>query len=404
MSLCINPQCQKIENSDTNLFCHSCGSELLIDGRYRVQRLLGQGGFGLTYEILDLHSQPKVLKILTDNHPKYVELFQQEARVLETMNHPGIPKLDLDGYFTYYLQNNPEPLHCIAMEKVEGLNLEEYLFKRGNKPIAHKRALRWLAELALILERVHDLNFFHRDIKPSNIMLKANGCLVLIDFGTAREISETYIQKQSSGEITGVISSGYTPVEQMRGKAVKQSDFYALGNTMIYLLTALNPLEFYNAAKDKIEWSTAVDNIPIQFVRLIDSMTSSFSGDRPANARDIFQEIVKIDSSLQSVENYWLNLPNNTYTSQSSIDRLERASISPDNVEPRSTKPTLAVAPEFVNKCRQELADFIGPMASIICDRTLANNPHISNSEFVLALAAKILNPEDSQEFKKRLL
>ncbi|MCC0176321.1 serine/threonine protein kinase [Waterburya agarophytonicola K14] len=404
MSLCINPRCEKSENSDTMLFCQSCHSELLIDGRYRVQRLVGQGGFGLTYEVLDLNSRPKVLKVLTDNHPKYVELFQQEARVLEIMDHPGIPKIDLNGYFTYYLQGIPEPLHCIAMEKIEGLDLEEYLAQRGNKPISHKRALRWLAELSLILEQVHKFNFFHRDIKPSNIMLKANGCLVLIDFGTARQVSDTYIHKQSEGLITGIVSSGYTPIEQMRGKAVKQSDFYALGGTMIFLLTACNPLDFYNSFADKFEWSQAVENVSPKFVNLIDSMVSSFPADRPQNARDIFQEIVKIDSSLQSVENYWIE-PSKNSSSQvtSSFSQIPVASYN-INYSAQPKPIDRRIPSDFVDRCRHELAEFIGPMAGIICNQTLSNNPGLSSSEFVLALATKISDSQDAQKFKQHLL
>jgi serine/threonine protein kinase len=64
MSVCINPECKKIHNSDTLIFCQQCGSELLLDGRYRVIKELGQGGFGTTYEILDLNSRPWVLKVL----------------------------------------------------------------------------------------------------------------------------------------------------------------------------------------------------------------------------------------------------------------------------------------------------------------------------------------------------
>ena len=400
MGLCINPQCQKLQNSDTLLFCGGCGSELLIDGRYRVQRLLGQGGFGLTYQVLDLNSKPKVLKVLTDNHPKYVELFRQEARVLEIMNHPGIPRIDLNGYFTYYPQDAKEPLHCIVMEKIEGLNLEEYLLKRGNRPI-----LRWLAELSLILEQVHSLNFFHRDIKPSNIMLKANGCLVLIDFGTARQVSDSYIEKQSAGLITGVVSSGYTPIEQMRGKAVKQSDFYALGGTMIFLLTASSPLEFYNSQKDKIEWSKAVDNISPEFASLIDSMISSFPINRPKNAREIFQEILKIDSSLHTVENYWKKASNDPFFQGEATNNVL---VSTNNIiaakldSPKQIKQQ--VSAEFVTRSRQELAEFIGPMASIVCNRTLAKNPYLSTSELVQALAQKIPDSQDAQKFKNKLL
>ena len=82
------------------MFCSSCGSELLLEARYRVMRLLGQGGCGKTFEVSDRDGTPKVLKILINNHPKYVELFQREALVLSQLNHPGIPLVESDAYFT----------------------------------------------------------------------------------------------------------------------------------------------------------------------------------------------------------------------------------------------------------------------------------------------------------------
>ncbi len=411
MSFCINPQCQKPNNSDTYLFCTSCGSELLIDGRYRVLELLGQGGFGLTYHVLDLDSRSKVLKVLTDNHPKYVELFQQEAQVLEKMDHPGIPKLDLDGYFTYLPKDREEPMHCIAMEKIEGLNLEEYLQKRGNRPIQQKRLLRWLAELSLILEQVHNLDFFHRDIKPSNIMLRAEGSLVLIDFGTVRQLSKSYIDKQAAGLVTGVISTGYTPMEQMKGKAVKQSDFYALGGTMIFLLTARNPLEFYNSQTGKMEWRYRVENISPPFANLIDCMMAPLAAERPKTAREIFREIIQLDSSLVSLKD-WLQPPtsssfqanstsNNTFASKRSL-ASKRFPTNTNRAVSDSTERNLS--PEFVHQCRRELAEFIGPIATIICDRTLAHNPYLSKSEFVRALAERIPESQSSQQFQQKLL
>ena len=406
---CINPQCQKPNNSNTYLFCQSCGSELLIDGRYRVLELLGEGGFGLTYHVLDLDSRPKVLKVLTDNHPKYVELFQQEAQVLEKMDHPGIPKIDLGGYFTYLSRDREEPMHCIVMEKIEGLNLEEYLEKRGNRPIQQKRALRWLAELSLILEQVHSLDFFHRDIKPNNIMLRTNGSLVLIDFGTVRQLSKSYIDKQAAGLVTGIISSGYTPIEQMQGKAVKQSDFYALGGTMIFLLTGCNPFEFYNPQTEKIEWHDEVEKISPPFANLIDQMMAPLSAERPKTAREIFQKIIQIDPSLNSIED-WLQPPtsssfqanstsNNTFASKRSF-----ASNRFPTSRAASGRTESNLSSAFVHQCRRELAEFIGPIATTICDRTLANNPYLSNSEFVRALAELIPDFQSSQKFQQKLL
>ena len=429
MSLCINPQCKQQHNSDSTIFCSSCGSELLIDGRYRVVRELGHGGFGTAYEALDFNYRPWVLKVLTDNHPKYVELFQQEAEFLSVLNHSGIPKIDLDGYFTYFPEGREEPLHCLVMEKIEGLDLEEYIKQRGDRPIKFRRALRWLAELTLILESVHQNNFFHRDIKPSNIMLKANGCLVLIDFGTVREVTQSYINKKASGDITGVVSHGYTPIEQMRGKAAFQSDFYALGGTMIFLLTAQNPSNFYDYSDDKFDWYRAATDIPPQFVDLIDRMTAFSPVKRPATAREIFNQAVAIDSSLQILDE------DNTSTTQTrsgfanaSESYPEKVSITPEQsspitpqqsspitpqqsspITPQQSSPitpqqSSLITPEFIEHCRLELAQYIGPMASIICKRAIRENPNISQAELCMALAKTISDPQQAKDFQRRLI
>ena len=73
---------------------------------------------------------------------------------------------------------------------------------------------------------VHEQNYFHRDIKPSNIMLRSNGHLALIDFGTAREATTTYYFAHQQHQVTGINSPGYTPNEQINYQAVPQSDFF----------------------------------------------------------------------------------------------------------------------------------------------------------------------------------
>ena len=391
MSLCINPQCEKQDNSDSTIFCHGCGSELLLDGRYRVVCELGQGGFGTAYEAMDFNSRSWVLKVLTDNHPKYVELFHQEAKILDILNHSGIPKIDLDGYFTYFPNGSEEPLHCLVMEKIEGLNLAEYIKQRGDRPIKPKRALRWLAELILILEQVHQRNFFHRDIKPSNIMLKVNGCLVLIDFGTVREITKSYINKKEVGDITGVVTHGYTPIEQMRGKAVFQSDFYALGGTMVFLLTAQNPSNFYDFSDDKFYWHQAAENVLPEFANLIDRMMAFSPTHRPANTREIFNEIVAIDPSLQVLDEHF----------NTSVSDLKPVVAKTQVISSLSNS---TITPEFIERCRLELASYIGPMANIICKRTVRQNPNVSKIELCQALAKTISNPQQAKDFQQRLI
>ncbi|MFN3394868.1 MAG: protein kinase domain-containing protein, partial [Candidatus Thermochlorobacter sp.] len=88
-------------------------------------------------------------------------LFEQEARVLTQLNHPGIPKGN--GYFTFIPKNSNEPLHCLVMEYISGQDLNEWLALRENQPIPESLAIEWLRQLVTILHQVHQQKFFHRD-------------------------------------------------------------------------------------------------------------------------------------------------------------------------------------------------------------------------------------------------
>ncbi len=298
MSLCINPHCSKPDNSNNVLFCQACGSELLLEGCYRTIKLLGQGGFGRTYEVIDVHSNSqRVLKVLIRNEPKAVELFQREAEVLKVLNHPGIPKVEEGDYFIYFPRASQEPLHCLVMEKIEGMDLYEYMKQREYRPIKEKLAVQWLKKIVEILQLVHDKNFFHRDIKPPNIMLRANGQLVLIDFGAVREATKTYYFAQQQGQVTGVISVGYTPNEQMNGQAIPQSDFFALGRTFVFLLTGKEPTDpaIFDSYNDELHWKSIALDISPKFGDLIDRMMARLPSQRPADTREILQSISQIE-------------------------------------------------------------------------------------------------------------
>ena len=307
MSLCINPNCHKPDDPDNtrNRFCENCGSDLLLHGRYRVTRLLSdKSGFGKIYESEE-QGTPEILKVLKENlnsDAKAVELFKQEAEVLGQLSHPGIPKVD--GYFPYQTRNGP-PLHCIVMEKIEGSNLEEWMETRGNHPISEHVAIAWLKQLTVLLKLVHDKNYLHRDIKPSNVMLRPNGQLVLIDFGTAREVTKTYLAKIGSGQgITAIVSSGYTAPEQANGEARAQSDFYALGRTFVFLLTGQYPNTMYDARTDQLNWRSHTSGISPGLLNLIDWLIGHNPNQRPANAQAILDRIAELESQpgLSAVE------------------------------------------------------------------------------------------------------
>lgn len=268
-----------------------------------MRLLSDKSGFGKIYEASE-GGTPKILKVLKENlnsDTKAVELFKQEAEVLGQLPHPGIP--DVDGYFPYRSRTGI-PLHCIVMEKIEGSNLEEWMEARGNQPISEQQAIAWLKQLAVLLKLVHDKQYLHRDIKPSNVMLRTppyqggvvGGQLVLIDFGTAREVTRTYLAKIGSGQgITAIVSSGYTAPEQANGEARAQSDFYSLGRTFVFLLTGRYPNTMYDARTDELNWRSHTSGISLGLLNLIDWLMASNPHQRPANAQQILQRLEELE-------------------------------------------------------------------------------------------------------------
>ena len=300
MSLCINPGCPRPDHPDNGeaLSCQACGTTLRLQDRYRVMRLLStESGFGVVYEAYE-RSQPKILKVLRSdraNVPKVLSLFQHEAAVLSRLRHLGVPFVDDQGYFIVTPGDGGEPLHCIVMEKIEGLNLKQWMRQQGNHPIREDLARRWLTELTEILQQVHENSYFHRDIKPDNIMIRNSGELALVDFGAAREMTQTYLAQVSQGDggVTAISSVGYTPPEQEYGQAVPQSDFYALGRTFIYLLTGKQPTDkdLYDSLRNRFEWRSHAGHISESLADLLDSMIALRVVDRPGTAAEILERL-----------------------------------------------------------------------------------------------------------------
>ncbi|NES81263.1 MAG: protein kinase, partial [Moorea sp. SIO2B7] len=327
MSYCINPYCLQPDDPGNvnNRICRNCGSQLLLQGRYQVMRLLSDSsGFGKVYEAYE-GAKPKILKVLKLKHndnERAVELFKQEAEVLSQLNHPGIPKVEEDGYFQFIPRDSIKPLYCIIMEKIEGLNLTQWMEQQGNHPISEKQAFNWLKQLVEILNIVHKKNFFHRDIKPQNIMIRSRGQLVLIDFGTAREMTNTYLAQIGSTEgITRILSAGYTPPEQEKGYAIPQSDFYALGRTFVYLLTGKNITNsyIYDPLTDKLCWHQYAPNISNILVDLIDKMIATQAINRPKNTEEILNSLEEIERKYSQNE----DLPPPAYNNFENSTELE---------------------------------------------------------------------------------
>ncbi|MFM6197540.1 MAG: protein kinase domain-containing protein, partial [Dolichospermum sp.] len=165
-----------------------------------------------------------------------------------------------------------------------------------NRPISEVQAIAWLKQLLEIIALVHNQKYLHRDIKPSNIMIRPDGQLVLIDFGTAREITKTYLV--NGGGITAISSSGYSPLEQMRGQAIPQSDFFALGRTFVFLLTGYQPGELYDHNLNILKWRHHANHISPLLLDLIDWLMSTQVNQRPSNTQEIYKKLAEIEYQI----------------------------------------------------------------------------------------------------------
>lgn len=312
---CINPLCEQRQNLDNAEFCLSCGSPLVINNRIRLikpLRELEENPFVYNeiFEVEDAGTEwipgPKrrVMKIIRWSSPKLVRLVEREALALQSIHHPNIPQTyGEEDFFTYSIENSPFKFRCLLMDKIEGEDLEEWI--NSHPPISQAVALDWLRQLVEILDIVHHTEFFHRDIKPSNIILQPDGQLSLVDFGTARPINETYLAKVSASggtdrtigqyEITTVVSHFYTPLEQIRGKAVPQSDFYALGRTMVRLVTGIKLMDLpVDRNADRLIWRNKAPQIDKPLADLIDNLIARNPVNRPQTTGMILEQLKKI--------------------------------------------------------------------------------------------------------------
>jgi serine/threonine-protein kinase len=235
--------CTHTGNPPANLFCIHCGQPLVpvqkVIHQYQVLRTLGQGGMGTTYLAWDkggcIKGRPSLLVLKEMNADmaqvaKAQELFEREARTLKSLSHSGIPK-----YYNFFVEGGKKYL---AMELIHGQDLEQRVLVSG--PVAPPQAIDWMIQTCDILDYIHSCNppLIHRDIKPANLMVRhRDNQVVVLDFGAVKEIG--------TAPGTRIGAEGYSSPEQDRGNPVTQSDLYAIGPTLIFLLTGVMPLKFY---------------------------------------------------------------------------------------------------------------------------------------------------------------
>ncbi|MGD1804824.1 ABC transporter substrate-binding protein [Dapis sp. BLCC M126] len=363
----------------------------ILQDRYQAIQLLGDCGFGQTWEVDDSGTR-KIMKILQvpkaiddEEMEQVISLFEQEANVLTQLHDVGLPEVEPEAYFIESTEDIG-PLHCLVMEKIEGINLSDWLKQNHhNQPIEEEQAIAWLTQLVEIISKLHQYHCIHRDIKPTNIILRTStaqnqnntiaqqivsdnlsqsnqvesknretkvenlspisltsknvvqlrnntktlrategdksevenkknhtanqqdsqkqdwGQLALIDFGATRQITETYLRQVEGKDVTGIISLGYTSPEQYEGKVTRQSDLFAIGRTLVYLLTAENPTKLpTDPQTGTLIWRDHATQISKTLADLIDEMMTNLPQCRPQTTEDILERLAECKQQVET--------------------------------------------------------------------------------------------------------
>lgn len=277
----------------------------LQHGTYRIERVLGQGGFGITYLATDLNLDRKVVikeffpkdycdrdkatsqvTLGTSNTAELVKRlktkFLKEARNIARFDHPNIIRI-----FSAFEENNTA---YYVMEYIEGESLSEMVKRNG--PLTEKRALAYIEKVGGALEYVHARKINHLDVKPANIMVRrSDDRPILIDFGLSK-------QYDSEGNQTSTMapgfSHGYAPMEQYNEGGVKgfspQTDLYSLAATLYYLLSGVRPPQATRLIEEQL---TFPSDIPAY---LVGPISKAMSSARPNRHESIGKFLKEIDS------------------------------------------------------------------------------------------------------------
>ena len=250
----------------------------LQNGRIKIVRQLAFGGLSAIYLAQESEKEMVVVKeaVVPSNadeqaRAKAAELFEREAHLLVKLDHPHIAKV-----YDHFAE---EGRNYMILEYIRGQDLRQLIKQNG--PQSEQIVLHWMKQIASILNYLHTQNppIIHRDLTPDNLVRKEDDTITLIDFGAANEFVGT-----ATGTLVG--KQAYIAPEQLRGKANLESDIYAFGGTMYFLLTGKDP-EALMSSHPKL----LVPEISDDLDALVALCTEMEACDRPKSTADLVQII-----------------------------------------------------------------------------------------------------------------
>lgn len=270
----------------------------LLAQRYRIVRLLGQGGFGMTYLAQDTHRPGEPLCVVKQLRPLAHgesfaiarRLFNTEAETLEKLGtHDQIPRL-----LAYFEQ---EQQFYLVQEYIAGDSLTEEL--RPGQPLSEPQMLNLVISILKVLAFVHANRVIHRDVKPENIIRRASDRkLVLIDFGIVKCLEATLNPENiTRNQTVSVGTMGYAPIEQCLGQPVFSSDIYAVGVIALQALTGQPPEQFnLDPDQGELDWRAQLgsNGVSPDTAAVLDKMVRQHCKERYACIANVLRDIAQI--------------------------------------------------------------------------------------------------------------
>jgi serine/threonine protein kinase len=366
---------------------------------YRIERLLGVGGFGLTYLALDQNLNLKVAlkeympgelalraadQSITPSSGEATEgfvwgkrRFLDESRTLASFRHPNIVRV-----MRFFEANGSA---YMVMEFVEGAPLSDWI--KTQRPLSEAYLRAFLMPLLDGLEVVHKAGFTHRDVKPGNIYMREDLTPVLLDFGSAR---------MQASELTAVVSPGYAPLEQYhtQGNQGPWSDLYAVGGVLYWIVTGNRPHEAVaRAREDTMPPAIQVadrDIYGVELLAAIDWALTPNEKERPQSIDELRQALLGITNpsavKLERAKAY------------EKTQLISKAKAAPAPPPPLPTAPVFD--PGLLKNLETRLAQHLGPIASVVVRN--ASRKATTEAELVALLAGEISEPAERAAFEKR--